>query len=223
MAYGYTYKDFKIKQLNNYHQSKSTMLDNLLFREENSLPMEWDFIERPEEIPRTEGNNFVLLNVQINSEQKKIQFNRSTLTLEYSIMELKRLIIQEFKITKNLEPKIYFDNKRRLISNDFSLGKMINSKRGSSELEIQVEVKEKRMPCILCMKDNCVHNSDMNTQKKRKSVQKTLNINILEPEKSYISIEKDSISTKKRKINCKDFNLSSSQDLSLPQLETFIF
>jgi len=141
-------------------------------------------------------------------------------------MDLKRLIIQEFNISKNLEIKIYFENKRRLISNDFSLKQMIRSMRGSQQ-ELQVEVAEKRIPCFLCMKERCEHKSENDAQdfqKKRKTVQKTLNINILEPEKSFISIENESISTKKRKIDCKaEFNLSISQELSVPQLNTYIF
>jgi len=221
VAYGYTYKILTIKQNHQHHQS-STMLDQLLFRKEDSLPMEWDFIERTEEISTTEGINFVLFNVQMNNEQKMLQFNRSTLTLEYSFMELKRLILQEFKISRNLDLKIYFDDKKKLILNDISLRRMIKSKRGSS-INIQVEVIDKRMPCILCMRDTCEHMNTKHEEKKRKSVQKTLNINILEPEKSFISIEKDSISTKKRKINCRDTDLSISQELSIPQFDTYIF
>jgi len=79
VAYGYTYKIKLINQTTS--TTSSTMLDNLIFRDEDSLPLEWSFISY-EELPRTEDNS-LKFNVQMNSEQKMIKFNKSTLTMEY--------------------------------------------------------------------------------------------------------------------------------------------
>ena len=238
MAYGYTYKNFNSININKQQITQKQKMFDTLYNEEDSLPMEWNFISQvPEKNSRNsnEGENRMPIMVEMNQDQKMIQFSKSTLVMDYSLRELCSMIIKTFQLVdKTVEIKVYVNH--RLISNDHLLRQLIQSMRASAQqpiLVVQARALEKKMPCILCMKEECEHNmspafSSNRKDKKRKSaaamVTKKSSINILEPEKIEIDNKKKPQSiVKKRKFNCRAYDLSLSQDLSLPLVESYTF
>jgi hypothetical protein len=201
--------------------------ENRLFQEEDALSMEWNFIaEDNKEEMIQEEEKYAKIFVTLNNETKIINLPKSTLTLEYSMFDLKGIIKREFKLTNDKTLKIFFNNKSILVSNDLVLKQLLDLKL-QIPLEIEVFLTENKH-CILCMKSNCYHNSNVQqVDKKRKKLENRLEINILEPELSYIQQPTEKCSstiscTKKRRVVSCTKNLGSSQNLLIPQSGSFI-
>lgn len=189
MDYGHTF-NFNIKLQTNYKERRNNMFkqqeENKLFQSEDALSLEWDFIENnnKEIVEEEKGKNII---VKMNKESKMIVLNKSTLTLEYSLSDLKRKIVQEFIISKDKSLKIHFDNKKITINNDLQLNfilEKMNATGNTMEIEVMLEVTKN---CLLCMKSECYHTKNVQQQtttiNKRKIVEnKTCTINFLEPE-----------------------------------------
>lgn len=177
--------------------------------------MEWDFIECNVQKNVEETCAKILVKME-NGESRTINLTKSTLTLEYSISDLRRKIIQEFKISKDKTLKIFFNNKRIMLTNDLALKQIIENLKGRT-MEIDVCLTELKH-CILCMKSDCYHLSTnaQNTEKKRKNVDSKKEINLLIPNSHCTT----SSSTKKRKVATCEPSLKSSQNLLIG---SFIF
>jgi len=198
--------------------------ENKLFQSDDALSLEWDFIETKNiEVQEEKGIKII---VKINQETKMIVLNKSTLTLVYSLADLRRKIIQEFSIAKEMNLKIFIDNKRIMITNDLQLNH-IQKMIGENNMEIQVIVEESKH-CLLCMKSDCFHTAKLTADKKRKVENKsTVMINFLEPEKNLKNSSKKntfhtkvSSSIKKRRIAspCNPNSKSDSHNLLIPFL-----
>jgi len=203
--------------------------ESKLFQEKDALMMEWDFIECNVVDTRKEEEKCAKIVVKMENDTKIIYLPRSTLTLEYSISDLRKKIMQEFKISKEKTLRIFFDNKRIMITNDLALKHIIESLK-DIPLEIEVCLTEVKH-CILCMKSDCYHVSTnaQNAEKKRKTVECKIGVNLLNPKERE---EDPTVNTKKRRIascgnsqnnqnnnkNCN--NLKSSHNLLLG---SFIF
>jgi len=161
----------------------------------------------------------------MNQDTKMISLYKSTLTMEYSLAELKRKIIQEFRITKDMNLKIFFDRKRIMVTNDLVLKQILEFLK-EKPMEIEVVLTESKH-CLLCMSSDCYHTSKGQNAEKKRKIGKS-GINFLEPEKN-MNQEKSShsslsFSSKKRKTasSCTQI-LKDSQDLLIPKIGSFIF
>jgi len=225
VAYGYTLninlkqKQNQIEKINMFNQQEFN-----LFQEGDALSLEWDFIENNKEIKVEEEKSAKII-VKMNQDTKMISLYKSTLTMEYSLAELKRKIIQEFRITKDMNLKIFFDRKRIMVTNDLVLKQILEFLK-EKPMEIEVVLTESKH-CLLCMSSDCYHTSKGQNAEKKRKIGKS-GINFLEPEKN-MNQEKSShsslsFSSKKRKTasSCTQI-LKDSQDLLIPKIGSFIF
>ena len=188
-------------------------LENLIF-DNNSLPINWDFIANDgmnEKIQRE-----IKVEVKMGNLSRMIELSKSTLTGEYSFQEMKRNIKMIFNIAPN--ENIIVKLGKQIIMND----QMIQKMSMYEKLEIEIMRNEDKK-CIMCLKIGCSHqlNDPTKIDKKRKTSEKK-EINLLEPTKNSIIGTKKVISSKKRKVSCVDLDTDKSQDLSF-SFGTLIF
>jgi len=201
--------------------------ENILFQEKDALMKEWDFIEYFNNDENKEEEKYAKIFVKKDQfTSKMINLPKSTLTMEYSINDLKKIIKQEFKFSNEVNIKIFFDKKRMMVTNDMVL-KQIIEYLNDKPMEIEIELSENHH-CILCMKSNCYHNTNTErSEKKRKNIDSKPKINLLEPELNILHPRENSspisACTKKRRIASCSQSLNSSQNLLIPQKGSFIF
>jgi len=207
----------------NQQQNNNNMKEwDFNFQVEDELLMEWDFItvENIKNIEKEE--QYAKIIVQMNQETKMINLPKSTLNMEYRLSDLRKEIKQEFKLSNDTVLKIFFDKKRFLVTND-TMFKQILEFLGDKAMEIEVTTTENKH-CILCMKSNCFHTSNVsqNAEKKRK-IDCQPEINILEPvmTSQHPRDHRSTISlcSKKRRISSCSKSLKSSQNLLIPQIK----
>ena len=188
-------------------------LENLIFDQNNSLPINWDFIANGmnEKIQKE-----TKVEVKMGNLSRMIELSKSTLTGEYSFQEMKRKIKMVFNIATN--ENIIVKQGKQIIMND----KMIQKMSMYEKLEIEI-MRDEYKKCIMCLKIGCSHqlNDDSKIDKKRKTSEKK-EINLLEPTKNSIIRTKKIISSKKRKVSCVDLDTDKSKDLSF-SFGTLIF
>jgi len=212
--YGHTI----FNQINNNKSITKTEMfnlqhENILFQEEDALMKEWDFIEYFNNDEKKVEEKYAKIFVKKDQFTKMIYLPKSTLTMEYSINDLKKIIKQELKLSNNVNMKIYFNKNRILVTNDMVL-KQILEFLNDKPMEIEITLSENNH-CLLCMKSNCYHNANTErSEKKRKTTDSKPKISILEPELNILHPRDNSspISTcAKKKKNC----------ILLPKLEKF--
>lgn len=188
--------------------------ENKLFQEKDALMMEWDFIEC--NVQDKEDEICAKIVVKMDKETKIINLAKSTLTMEYSISDLKKKITQVFNISKDKNLNIFFNNKRIMITNDLILKQIIECTKDLS-LELEVCLTQTKH-CILCMRSDCHHlfTNAQSAEKKRKNEDSKKEINLLDPKGNSTSTS----SSKKRRIASCSPGLKSSQNLLIG---SFIF
>jgi len=226
--YGHTIFINQIKTIKSITKTEMFNLQhqNILFQEEDALMKEWDFIEYSNNDEKKVEEKYAKIFVKKDQSTKMIQLHKSTLTMEYSINDLNRIIKQEFKLSNDVNIKIFFDKNRIMVTNDMVL-KQILEYLNDKPMEIEIMLSENRH-CILCMKSNCYHNTNTErSDKKRKTIDSKTKINLLEPEVSILHPRENSspisACAKKRRIASCSQSLKSSQNLLIPQNGSFIF
>lgn len=197
--------------------------ENTLFQEKDALK-EWDFSCTMNDEENVEKCAKIF--VKYDRCTKNINLPKSTLTMEYSIHDLIKIIRKEFKLSNHANMKIFYDNKTVMVNND-NVFQQILGCLNEKPMEIEIFISESHQHCLLCMKSNCYH---LSTQKKRKEIDSKPKINLLEPELNYTIHPRDNSSTisactKKRRIASCSQSLKSSQNLLIPQSPSgsFIF
>eukprot|EP01091_Cochliopodium_minus_P011147 TRINITY_DN309_c1_g1_i1.p1 TRINITY_DN309_c1_g1~~TRINITY_DN309_c1_g1_i1.p1 ORF type:complete len:206 (-),score=59.70 TRINITY_DN309_c1_g1_i1:254-871(-) len=199
--------------------------ENTLFQEKDALK-EWDFSCTMNDEENEEKCAKIF--VKYDKCTKNIDLPKSTLTMEYSINDLIKIIKKEFKLSNHANMKIFYDNKTIMVNNDKVFQQILGC-LNNKPMEIEIFLSNIQH-CLLCMKSNCHHISTI-TQKKRKEIDSKPKINLLEPELNYTSHPREensspiSACTKKRRIASCSQSLKSSQNLLIPQSPSgsFIF
>jgi hypothetical protein len=172
VAYGYTLF-FKYKKLTNTKIIFDKMIritENEMFSEIDALPSDWSFIIEPNQ--EIETLPIVQIKVKCNKETRRIPLNPSTLSGEYSLVQLNRSIISIFNLTKNSSLELFCNQINRVIKTDSQLLQAIktNSKQiEKTDLQIDVSISKQEDPCLLCLSFECSHKiSQRSSIKKRK-------------------------------------------------------
>jgi len=137
-----------------------------MFPQKDALPKEWDFIIEPNEV--IEIITSIQIKVKYEGEVKRLILYPSTLSGEYSLVQLKRLIVSTFNIKKNSSLKISCVQTNSVLQTDLHFLQAIQDCFFLDALYIQVSLIKVEDPCILCVSYDCYHSTTRSLSKKRK-------------------------------------------------------
>jgi len=173
-----------------------------MFPEKDSLPKEWDFILEPN--LELELLASLQLKVTFGQQVKNLTLLPSTLTGEYSLVNLKKLIFSSFNLRKNSSIQICSTQTRQVLQSDSQFLKVIQ--RVTSPLSLQICLFKEEEPCILCVRYECCHSTTRSFGKKRKEGEHdTLVPDFLEPVSSIPDLK-----NKRRKLALSGSSLPNS-------------
>lgn len=162
-----------------------------LFPENEALPKDWDFILEPN--IELEFCATLQLQVKYGQETKRMTLSPSTLSGEYSLVHLQRLIVSAFNLKKNSLVQIFCMQTNSVLHTDTQFLEAITS---TNPLSLKVSLIHEEEPCILCVSYECCHSTTRTFGKKRKvDGQDTLLPSLLEP----VSSRKDTKEAPKRR------------------------
>jgi len=152
-----------------------------LFPENEALPEEWDFILEPN--IELEFCATMQLQVKYGQEVKRIALSPSTLSGEYSLVHLQRLIVSAFNLKKNSLLQIFCFQTNSVLQTDTQFLEAFSkvAVTSTSPLALKVSLIQEEEPCILCVSYECRHSTNRTFGKKRKLEQDTLLPSLLEP------------------------------------------
>jgi hypothetical protein len=172
-----------------------------IFPENEALPKEWDFIIEPN--IELEFSPSIQIQVKYGQELRKLALFPSTLSGNYSLVQLKKLISSSFNLKKNSLLQIFCVQTHSILQTDSHLLDAIDKStmENNAALAIKVSLIQEEEPCILCVSYECCHSTTRSSLKKRKVLDEhdTLIPQFLEPSSSSQSAEKKV--TKRRKLN----------------------
>jgi hypothetical protein len=170
VAYGYTLflKKDKITKYIIFFDKMIRITENEMFPEMDALPTDWSFIIEPNQ--EAEIIHSAQIKVKCEEETRRISLNPSTLTGEYSLVQLNRLIISTFNLSKNSSLDLFCHQTQKNINTDIQLLQAINSNQfDKSPLQIDASLSKQEDPCLLCLSYECCHKTSQRSLiKKRK-------------------------------------------------------
>jgi len=153
-----------------------------LFPANEALPQEWDFILEPNiELAFCAT---IQLQVKYGQETKRIALPPSTLSGEYSLVQLQRLIVSAFHLKKNSLVQIFCMQTNNVLYTDSQFLEAITkiTVTSVSPLLLRVSLIQEEEPCILCVSYECCHSTTRTFGKKRRIEEHdTLLPTLLEP------------------------------------------
>jgi len=140
-----------------------------IFPENEALPKEWDFLLEPLQFVELELITSIQLAVKYGQQLRKMTFSPSTLSGEYSLVHLQKLIGSTFNLSKNSLVQIFCAQTKRILQTDSQLLDAINlAMENNAALSLQVSLIQEAEPCILCVSYECCHSTTRSFIKKRK-------------------------------------------------------
>jgi len=166
-----------------------------LFLDNEALPKEWDFILEPN-IELDLSPITIQLQVRYEQEMRRMTLSPSTLSGEYSLVHLQRLIVSAFNLKKNSMLQIFCAQTNSILQTDTQFVDAISKVSFSNtSLSLKVSLIQEEEPCILCVSYECCHSTTRTFGKKRKVHEDTLLPQFLQP----VSSRKDENKIPKRR------------------------
>jgi len=153
-----------------------------LFPENEALPKEWDFLLEPLQFVEVELVTSIQLAVKYGQQLRKMTFSPSTLSGEYSLVHLQKLIGSTFNLVKNSLVQIFCVQTKSILQTDFQLLDAISkAMENNAPLSLQVSLIQEAEPCILCVSYECCHSTTRSSIKRKMEDHDTLIPQFLEP------------------------------------------
>jgi len=140
-----------------------------IFPENEALPKEWDFLLEPLQFVEVELVTSIQLAIKYGQQLRKMTFSPSTLSGEYSLVHLQKLIGSTFNLVKNSLVQIFCVQTKSILQTDSQLLDAISkAMENNASLSLQVSLIQEAEPCILCVSYECCHSTTRSSIKKRK-------------------------------------------------------
>jgi len=156
-----------------------------LFLDNEALPKEWDFILEPN-IELDFSPATIQLQVKYGQEMRRMTLSPSTLSGQYSLVHLQRLIVSTFNLKKNYLLQIFCVQTNSILQTDTQFLDAISKVSfANTPLSLNVSLIQEEEPCILCVSYECCHSTTRTFGKKRKVDEDTLLPQFLQPVSSH--------------------------------------